>query len=88
MPAGGIVGELVARGEAELGIQQIAEMRAVPGIEFAGPLPRDVQKMTVFSTGICAGGQREEAARAFVDFLRTPLAQRAMAAKGLEPASP
>jgi ABC-type molybdate transport system substrate-binding protein len=69
VPAGGIVGEFVARGEAELGIQQISEVRAVPGVELAGPLPPEIQKMTVFSAGIRAGAQHAEEARAFVDFL-------------------
>jgi molybdate transport system substrate-binding protein len=86
--AGGIVGELVARGEAELGIQQIAEMLAAPGVELVGPLPPAIQKTTMFTAGICAGAPRSEAARSFVAFLRAPAGQRAMQACGLEPARP
>ena len=87
VPAGGIVGEFVARWEAELGIQQISEVRAVPGVELAGPLPPEIQKMTVFSAGIRAGAQHAEEAWAFVDFLTSSSAQRAMKFNGLEPAS-
>jgi molybdate transport system substrate-binding protein len=83
--AGGIIGEFVARGEAELGIQQISEVLAVPGVELVGPLPPEIQKVTVFSAGICSGSREAEAARALVRFLTTGSAAAAMKAKGLEP---
>ena len=83
--AGGIIGEFVARGEAELGIQQVSEVLAVPGVELVGPLPSEIQKVTVFSAGICSGSRETEAARALVRFLTTASATAAMKAKGLEP---
>ena len=84
--AGGIIGEFVARGEAELGIQQVSEVLAVPGVELVGPLPPEIQKVTVFSAGICSGSRETEAAQALVRFLMTASATAAMKAKGLEPA--
>jgi molybdate transport system substrate-binding protein len=85
--AGGIIGEFVARGEAELGIQQISEVLAVPGVDLVGPLPPEIQKVTVFSAGICGASRETEAARALVCFLTTTSAFAAMKAKGLEPAA-
>ena len=85
--AGGIIGEFVARGEAELGIQQISEVLAVPGVDLVGPLPPEIQKVTVFSAGICGASRETEAARALVRFLTTTSAFAAMKAKGLEPAA-
>jgi molybdate transport system substrate-binding protein len=84
--AGGIIGEFVARGEAELGIQQISEVLAVPGVDLVGPLPPEIQKVTVFAAGICSASREAEAARALVRFLTTTSAVAAMKAKGLEPA--
>lgn len=84
--AGGIIGEFVARGEAELGIQQISEVLAVPGVDLVGPLPPEIQKVTVFAAGICSASREAEAARALVRFLTTVSAAAAMKAKGLEPA--
>ena len=83
--AGGIIGEFVACGDAELGIQQISEVLAVPGVELLGPLPDEIQKVTVFSAGIARGARDPDAARAFVRFLASAPAAAAMKAKGLDP---
>lgn len=82
---GGLIGELVAAGKAEIAIQQIPELMAVPGIELVGPLPAEIQLVTVSSAGIFAGTQQAEAAQSFIQFLVTPVAARVMKAKGLEP---
>ena len=82
---GGLIGELVAAGKAELAIQQIPELMAVPGIELVGPLPAEIQLTTVTSAGIFSGTMQAEAARAFIDFLASPAAARVIRAKGLEP---
>jgi len=84
--AGGIIGEFVARGEAELGIQQISEVLAVPGVELAGPLPAEIQKATVFSAAICAGAKIPETARALIAYLASPSARQVMRTRGLDPA--
>lgn len=83
---GGLLGELVVEGEAEIAIQQIPELMAVPGIELVGPFPPALQKISVTTTGIFASSRQPGAAQAFLDFLTTPAAARVFEAKGLEPA--
>jgi molybdate transport system substrate-binding protein len=83
---GGLVGELVTAGKAETAVQQIPELMAVPGIDLVGPLPPELQKVTVSSAGIFAGSTHPEAARALVDFLFTPESARVVKAMGHDPA--
>jgi molybdate transport system substrate-binding protein len=82
---GGLIGELVAAGKAEIAIQQIPELLAVPGIALVGPLPAEIQLVTVSSAGLFADAEDAEAASGFIRFLLTPAAARVMKAKGLEP---
>ena len=82
------VGAVVARGEAELGFQQISELLPVPGIDYVGPLPRDVQRITVFSAGIAAAARNPESARALITFLASPSVAPAIRKTGLEPIVP
>ena len=82
---GGLIGELVAAGKAEIAIQQIPELMAVAGIELVGPLPAEIQLTTVSSAGIFTGTKQAEAAQSFIQFLVTPAVARVMKAKGLEP---
>ena len=82
---GGLIGELVAAGKAEIAIQQIPELLAVPGIELVGPLPAEIQLVTVSTAGLFAGTKQAEAAQSFIQFLVTPAAAQVMQAKGLEP---
>src|SRR6202041_186558 len=63
------VGPVVARGEAEIGFQQISELKPIAGIDLVGPLPPEVQQITVFSAGVAAGSREPEAARALIRFL-------------------
>ena len=79
------VGAVVARGEAEIGFQQISELLPVPGIDFVGPLPSALQRTTVFSAGIAAKAENPDAARAFIRFLASPDAAGAIRKAGLEP---
>lgn len=81
----GLVGLILARGEAELGVQQIAELMAVPDIDFVGPLPRQLQCVTPFVGAIPTRADNPEAGRQLIAFLTTAEAKRAIAAKGLEP---
>jgi len=78
------VGAVVARGEAEIGFQQISELLPVPGIDLVGPLPPGAQRVTVFSAGVAAGSKNPDAARAFIRFLASPEAASAVEASGLE----
>jgi molybdate transport system substrate-binding protein len=79
------VGTVVARGDAEIGFQQISELIGIPGVDYVGPLPPEVQRVTVFSAGIAAGAAEPVAARALIAFLASPAAAAAIAKSGLEP---
>src|SRR3984957_12225384 len=79
------VGEIVARGEAEIGFQQIAELRPVAGIDIVGPLPEGLQKITVFSAGIATGSKEPDAGKALIKFLASPAARDAIVKSGMEP---
>lgn len=80
------VGTLVARGEAELGFQQLSEFLDVPDIVIAGPLPPDVQSVTLFSCGICATAANEAGARDLIRYLTSADADAAKHRHGMEPA--
>ena len=82
------VGEIVARGEAEIGFQQVAELLPVPGIAFAGKLPDAVQKVTVYSAGLAVGAKHPEAGRALIAYLASPAAAPVLRRMGLDPAQP
>ena len=79
------VGAVVARGEAEIGFQQISELLPVPGIDYVGPLPPEVQRTSVFSAGVAAGSRNANGARALIRCLASPEASAAVAKSGLEP---
>ncbi len=79
------VGTVVARGDAEIGFQQISELLPIPGIDYVGPLPPEVQKVTVFSAGVVVGAKEPDAARALIKFLASPAAAPAITKSGLEP---
>jgi molybdate transport system substrate-binding protein len=79
------VGAVVARGEAELGLQQISELRPIGGIDFAGPLPAAVQRYTVFSAAVLRDAAAPDAARALLRYLAGPQAARAIIESGMEP---
>jgi molybdate transport system substrate-binding protein len=79
------VGGVVARGDAELGFQQISELIPVAGIDIVGPLPQEVQKITMFSAGIAAGAKEPEAGRALIRFLASKDAALVIEKSGLDP---
>jgi len=79
-------GTVAARGEAELAFQQVSELLPVPGIELVGPLPPDVQEITIFSAGLHAKAPHPDAARALVKHLTAPAAAPVIKNKGMEPA--
>jgi molybdate transport system substrate-binding protein len=81
------VGEIVAKGEAELGFQQISELKPVAGIDIVGPLPADLQKITIFSAGIATGSKEPEAGKALIKFLSSPIANAEIVRSGMEPIS-
>jgi molybdate transport system substrate-binding protein len=79
------VAEIVAHGDAEIGFQQFSEMLPVPGIDIVGPLPDELQKVTVFSAGIASVSKQPDAGRALIKFLASPAASAAIIKTGLEP---
>jgi molybdate transport system substrate-binding protein len=80
------VGILIAKGEAEIGIHQIAELLPIPGIDIVGELPAEIQTTLVYATGIHAGAKQPEAARALANFVRLETAVAAIRKNGMEPA--
>ena len=78
-------GSVVARGEAELAFQQVSELLPVPGIDLVGPLPPDVQEITIFSAGLHAKAPHPDAAQALVKHLTSPAAAPVIRKKGMEP---
>jgi molybdate transport system substrate-binding protein len=85
-PPGVPVGEVVAKGEAEIGVQQISELKPVPGIEVVGPLPAELQKVSVFSAGLFVGAKEADVAKALVTALTSAAAQPVYTGKGMEAA--
>jgi molybdate transport system substrate-binding protein len=86
-PPGIPVGTLAARGEVELAFQQLSELMHLPGIDVVGPLPPEVQVITVFSAAVCTASQREADTRALLDFLASPESAAAKRRHGMEPAT-
>jgi molybdate transport system substrate-binding protein len=81
----GLVGELIVRGEADLGFQQVSELLAVKGVDLVGPLPDAVQLNSLFAAGIGAATQQREVGEALIRLLRSDHARRMMLENGLTP---
>ena len=77
--------EVVARGEAELGIGQASEIVPIAGAQLVGPLPGELASTTIFTAGIGAGSKSPKAGKAFIKFLTGPEAAPRLKAKGFEP---
>jgi molybdate transport system substrate-binding protein len=84
-PTGVFVGTLVASGDTEIGIQQVSEMSHYPGVDYVGPLPTDIQKMTVFTSGLSANAKEPAAAKELVKFTTSPAATEVYKKRGMEP---
>ncbi|MBV8764287.1 MAG: substrate-binding domain-containing protein, partial [Hyphomicrobiales bacterium] len=84
-PPGVPVGSLLARGEADLGFQQLSELLDIPGVEVLGLLPAGIQSETVFSVGICSRCGKLDEARELIGFLTSPETGAAKRRHGLEP---
>jgi molybdate transport system substrate-binding protein len=85
-PPGVPVATLVANGDADLGFQQLSELIGQPGIEVVGPLPTEVQAVTVFSAGVSAASRNPDGARALVTFLASVETDSAKRSHGMQPA--
>lgn len=84
-PSGVQIGELIARGDADLGFQQISELIHVKGIDYLGPLPADIQNITTYSAGISTGSPSPEAARQFLNALATAEVGAIISKTGMTP---
>lgn len=83
---GELIGAVVARGEADIGVQQVSELLPVAGIDILGPLPAELQHTIVYGAILFPQSTQRAAARGFVDFLRSETAHSVLRRKGLEPA--
>ncbi len=79
------VATLLANGEVELGIQQASEIMHEPGIDYLGPLPPELQKITLYAAGLPTAARQPEAAKALVKALSGPDAEAAIRKQGMEP---
>jgi len=79
------VAAVVARGEVEIGFQQVSEILFVPGVSFAGTIPEAVQRVTMFSAGLAANARNPEPGRSLIRFLASAEAAPELVRTGLEP---
>jgi len=85
-PPGVPVGALVARGEVELGFQQLSELMHLEGIDVLGTLPDEIQYITLFSAGVCASSRQAATVRAMLDFMSSSEVDEVKRRHGMEPA--
>ena len=85
-PPGVPVASLVAQGEVDLGFQQLSELLNTPGVDIVGPLPPEIQAVTVFAAGVCARSPRPEETAALIGYLASSEADEVKRAHGMEPA--
>jgi molybdate transport system substrate-binding protein len=78
----GLIGHFLARGDVDVGLQQMAELRAVPDIQVVGPLPPDIQRETVFSAGLSHAAVQPDSGTTLIRALRGRAAAAIIAAKG------
>jgi molybdate transport system substrate-binding protein len=84
-PSGAQIADLIARGDADLGFQQVTELVHAKGVDYLGPLPAEVQNYTVWAAGLHASAPQPDAARAFMRALAAPDAAAAIRRTGMEP---
>jgi molybdate transport system substrate-binding protein len=83
-PAGVPVGALLERGDVELGFQQLSELMHLEGITVIGPMPPGLEIVTTFSGAVCAASTQPAAARALLEFIRSPAADEARQRHGMQ----
>ena len=85
IPDTDIVSELVAKGELQLGVVIVTQILTTPGVDLAGPLPSEIQIFIPFVAGVNANSAAPDAARALIDFLRSPSALPVIKSQGMDP---
>lgn len=81
---GGYVADLIASGEAEIGLHQISEILPVKGVKLVGPLPAEIQNYTTYAAAVSADAKQPDAARALIKLLTGPPADSVLKARGME----
>jgi molybdate transport system substrate-binding protein len=84
---GGHVADLIASGEAELGVHQISEIVPVKGVTLVGPLPKEIQNLTVYAAGLGAAAGDKAAAEELIKYMSGADAARVLKSRGMDPAS-
>jgi molybdate transport system substrate-binding protein len=84
-PSGVPIGSVLAKGDADIGFQQVSELISYPGITYVGPLPSDIQNMTVYSVGVHSGAKSPEAAQALIAVLSSQTVWPVIKEHGMEP---
>ncbi len=79
------IGQVVAQGKAEIGFQQLSELKPIPGITIVGAIPEEAQKVTVFSAGVAAASTQNQAARALITFLASKAVAPDIRDTGMDP---
>lgn len=87
-PPGGLSADLLVTGETEIAVQQVSELLAVKGVTLVGPLPGDLQLVTMFTAGIPAAAKQVEAGQAFIRFAQSAAAAPVLTAHGLDAPAP
>jgi molybdate transport system substrate-binding protein len=82
---GEMVGPVLVRGEADIGVQQPAELLPVPGVEILGPLPPELRQTIVYGASVFTGSTQHDANQAFIEFMRSHAAREVLHETGLEP---
>jgi molybdate transport system substrate-binding protein len=83
---GEMVGPVLVRGEADIGVQQPAELLPVPGVEIVGPLPPELRQTIVYGASVFTGSTQREGNQAFIEFMRSDAARKVLHETGLDPA--
>jgi molybdate transport system substrate-binding protein len=81
---GGLVAQRLLTGEADIAIHQISEILAVPGVTLVGPIPAEIQNVTVYAGGVSAAARDAAAAKALLDWLASPAAMAVLKDKGMD----
>jgi molybdate transport system substrate-binding protein len=84
-PAGGAVGDILAKGEADIGIQQMAELSSFDGVDVVGPLPNELQSITEYEIAVPVGSAHPAAGKALLEVMRSPTGVAAITARRLDP---
>jgi molybdate transport system substrate-binding protein len=87
-PPGTPVGSILARGDVDIGFQQVSELLLYPGIQYVGPVPREIDTVSVFAGGVHTGATQPDAARALIKFIASPAALPSIKKTGMEPGAP